>query len=63
VELRIEPDPTPEERAAIEQALAAAAAEPTERARGAWWRAGVEEALSREPGRAARDAPPEPGRP
>jgi hypothetical protein len=62
VEPHIEPEPTPEERAAIEQALAAAAAKPTEQ-RSAWWQAGVEEALSGEPGRAACDAPPQRGRP
>jgi hypothetical protein len=61
VELHIEPEPTPAERAAIERALAAAGAKPTEQ-RSAWWQAGVEEALSGEPGPAARDAPPERGR-
>ena len=39
------PEPTAEEREALEQALARLLAEP-EDARGAWWRAGVGESLS-----------------
>jgi hypothetical protein len=56
VELEIEPEPTPEERAAIEQALAAAAPGRSGGDRGAWWQAGVDEALSPEAGQPARDA-------
>jgi hypothetical protein len=47
MDLEIEPEPTPEEREALERALAglpAAAAE----ARGAWWREGVRENVSAE---------------
>jgi hypothetical protein len=62
VELHIEPEPTPEERAAIEQALAVAPSGRGEHARSAWWRAGLEEALSTEPGRDARNGA-ERGRP
>jgi hypothetical protein len=56
VELEVEPEPTPEEQAAIEQALAAADPGLSGSTRGAWWQAGVDEALSPEPGQAARDA-------
>jgi hypothetical protein len=48
VKLGIQPEPTPEERSAIEQALAAAAGERRAGARGAWWQAGIDEALSRD---------------
>jgi hypothetical protein len=42
------PEPTPEEREALEQALEGLPdGEPD--ARGAWWRAGVSEALASEP--------------
>jgi hypothetical protein len=48
MELEITPEPSPEEREVLEQALtrllaADSAAEPS-----AWWRAGLEEALSRD---------------
>ena len=45
VNLDWRPEPTPEEREALEQALARLLAE-REDARGAWWRAGVGESLS-----------------
>jgi hypothetical protein len=49
--LEINPEPTPDERKAIEQALAALA-EPNGRppadGRGAWWRRGVREAVEDE---------------
>jgi hypothetical protein len=48
MELGIDPEPTPAERSAIEQALAAAAEERRLRDRGAWWQAGLDEALSRD---------------
>jgi len=56
VELEIEPEPTPEERTAIERALAAAWDGPRLEPRGAWWRAGLAEALSGSD-RRARDTP------
>jgi len=43
----IRPEPSPEEREAIEEALARVASPPPEQ-RSAWWRAGVAEDLSRE---------------
>ena len=39
------PEPTPEEREALEQALARLLAEPRD-PRGAWWREGVQESLA-----------------
>jgi hypothetical protein len=56
VELEIEPEPTPDERAAIERALAALGGAAREDPRGAWWRAGLEDALSADQ-RPARDTP------
>jgi hypothetical protein len=48
VKTEIRPEPTPEERAAIDVALACALhLEPD--ARGAWWRLGVREALAGAP--------------
>jgi hypothetical protein len=44
MELEITPEPSPEERAALEQALAEAAAEPGD-PRGPWWREGLSAAL------------------
>jgi hypothetical protein len=44
MEIEIVPEPTPEERAAIELALARAAQAAS--GRGAWWQAGIEEALA-----------------
>ena len=44
MELEIGPEPSPEEREALERALAALAGPPPD-GRGAWWRAGVEESL------------------
>ncbi len=47
MELSIEPAPSDAEREAIETAFAAAHGEPEPTApRGAWWRLGLEEALS-----------------
>jgi hypothetical protein len=48
VNLDWRPEPTPEEREALEQALARLLAE-REDARGAWWRAGVEESVAPDP--------------
>jgi len=48
VELGWRPEPTPEEREALEQALARLLAERAD-PRGAWWREGVEESVSPEP--------------
>ena len=45
--LEIEPPPSPEEREAIERALAARPVEPAD-PRGVWWRAGVRETVSPE---------------
>jgi hypothetical protein len=45
MEIEIVPEPTPEERAAIELALARAA-QTAAPARCAWWQAGIEEALA-----------------
>jgi hypothetical protein len=42
------PEPTPEEREALERALAEALDDQSE-PRSAWWRAGLREALSSEP--------------
>ena len=44
VELRWTPEPTPDEREALERALLRLLAEPDD-PRGAWWRAGVEESV------------------
>jgi hypothetical protein len=41
MEFEIGPEPSPEEREALERALARPPPDP----RGAWWRAGVEESL------------------
>jgi hypothetical protein len=41
------PEPTPEEREALERALAASLDEPE--LRSAWWRAGLRESLTSEP--------------
>ncbi len=52
MELEITPEPTPEERRALEQAVAALAALnglPPAGVRGAWWRRGQQEALGEEP--------------
>jgi hypothetical protein len=48
MELEIDPEPTADERTAIEQALAPAGVDQERRPgrRGAWWRAGIDEALS-----------------
>jgi hypothetical protein len=43
VELEITPEPTPEERAAIERALAMLLASRATAARGEWWHTGVRE--------------------
>jgi hypothetical protein len=45
MELNWRPEPTPEEREALEQALARLVAERAD-PRGAWWREGVEESVS-----------------
>jgi hypothetical protein len=45
MELEITPEPSPEEREALEQALARLLAEPGD-PRSAWWREGVSENLS-----------------
>lgn len=42
------PEPTPEERDALERALAASLADEPE-LRSAWWRAGLRESLTSEP--------------
>lgn len=47
MQLEIEPEPTPEEREALAQALAARSAPPAD-PRGAWWREGVRENVSPE---------------
>jgi hypothetical protein len=47
VSLDWRPEPTPEEREALDRALARLLAEPSE-PRAAWWRAGVEESVSPE---------------
>jgi hypothetical protein len=44
MDLEITPDPPPEEREAVERALARLLAEPSE-GRSAWWREGVRENL------------------
>jgi hypothetical protein len=48
VNLDWRPEPTPEEREALEQALARLLAEGGD-PRGLWWRAGVEESVSPDP--------------
>jgi hypothetical protein len=48
VEVQWSPEPTPEEREALELALARALAERSE-PRSAWWREGVRESVSPEP--------------
>jgi hypothetical protein len=49
VELEITPEPSPEERQALERALARLLEEPERaRERSAWWREGVCESLSEE---------------
>ena len=48
MELDWSPEPTPEEREALELALARVLAE-REGPRGAWWREGVEESVSPDP--------------
>jgi hypothetical protein len=48
VELDWRPEPTPDEREALEQALAHLLAERTD-PRGAWWHEGVEESVSPDP--------------
>jgi len=55
VEVEIQPEPTPEVRAAIEEAFARAGLVPDSRGPGAWWQVGVEEALSADPRRTDRD--------
>jgi hypothetical protein len=47
MDLDIEPEPSPEEREAIERALASRPAAPAD-PRGAWWREGVRENVSPE---------------
>jgi hypothetical protein len=47
VELDWKPEPTPEEREALEQALARLLAE-RDHERSAWWREGVQESVSPE---------------
>ncbi|HXV33504.1 MAG TPA: hypothetical protein VD769_05805 [Gaiellaceae bacterium] len=42
------PEPAPDEREALERALARLLAGPAD-ARGAWWREGIEESVSDEP--------------
>ena len=51
MQLEIEPEPSSEEREALERALAALAA-PSADPRGAWWREGVRENVSPEAGHA-----------
>ena len=50
MELDVRPQPTPEEREALAQALVRAAAPPPEPGRSAWWRAGVHENVREAPG-------------
>jgi ABC-type uncharacterized transport system involved in gliding motility auxiliary subunit len=45
VKLEITPEPPPEEREALERALARLLQEPEER-RSAWWRVGIQENLT-----------------
>jgi hypothetical protein len=45
VQLEITPEPTPEERAALELAVEHALSEEPDAAPGAWWEAGVREAV------------------
>jgi hypothetical protein len=45
MELEIAPQPTPEERAAIERALRSIAASRGAQERGDWWQAGVRESV------------------
>ena len=47
MDLEIEPEPTSEEREALEHALASLPSEPAD-PRGAWWREGVRENVSPE---------------
>ena len=47
--LDVRPEPTPEEREALAQALAGTAAPPPESGRSAWWRAGVRENVREAP--------------
>ena len=47
MDLEIEPEPTPEEREALERALGSLAHEAVD-PRGAWWREGVRENVSPE---------------
>jgi hypothetical protein len=54
VEVQWSPEPTPEEREALELALARALAERSE-PRSAWWREGVLESVSPEPDADAQD--------
>jgi hypothetical protein len=49
MELEITPEPTPEEREAIERALTALSPDAERSPRGEWWRAGVEEAVGSAP--------------
>jgi hypothetical protein len=48
VNLHWRPEPTPEEREALEQALARLPAERPD-PRGAWWREGVQESVAPDP--------------
>jgi hypothetical protein len=48
-ELEITPEPSPEERVAIEKAVSEVLAEEPKRPGGAWWRAGVDAADEDEP--------------
>jgi hypothetical protein len=48
VELEVTPEPSPEERDALERALAGLLEAEPPPPRGAWWRAGIEDALSLE---------------
>jgi hypothetical protein len=48
VTYELTPEPTPEEREALERALDGVADEPPD-PRGAWWRAGLGEALGSDP--------------
>lgn len=54
MEVQWSPEPTPEEREALELALARALAERSE-PRSAWWREGVLESVSPEPETDAQD--------
>jgi hypothetical protein len=47
--LEIEPEPTPEEREALERVLACLPAAPAD-LHGAWWREGVRDSVSSEAG-------------